>query len=70
MIEGLADLLLAFEAIKQCRIAFHLGMWNFNRDLAAISRVGTAKDRSHAAAGYKTFDSVMIQLVAGMERGH
>jgi hypothetical protein len=45
-------------------------MWNFNRDLAAISRVGTAKDRSHAAAGYKTFDSVMIQLVAGMERGH
>ena len=69
MIQGLADLFLALKAIKQDRIALHLGMRNLDGDLPAVAQIGAAKDGGHAAAGDKALNAVVIELIAGMERG-
>ena len=51
MVELLADLALALEAVEEHRIGFHLRVRNLDRHLAAVAHVGGAKDRGHAAAG-------------------
>ena len=52
---------------KKSGIGFHFGVRNFDGDGAAVSQVGGAENRGHAAAGNQTFDAVMIELLAGME---
>ena len=67
MIERLADLLFALEAIEEDGIAFHFGVGDFDGDGAAGAKVGGAKDGGHAAAGDDAVDAVMIELIAGVD---
>ena len=67
MVELFADLRLALEAVEEHRIGFHFGMRDLDGDLAAGAHVGSAKDGRHPAAGNDSFDSVVIELIAGVQ---
>ena len=70
MVELLADLLLALEAIEENRIAFHFRMRDLDGDGAAVARIGRLIDGGHAAAGDQAFNFVVIEGIAGMEGSH
>ena len=67
VVQLLADFGLALEAIVKHGIGFHLRMRNLDRDLAAVAHIGGAKNGRHAAAGDKSFNAVVVELIAGME---
>ena len=70
MVERLADFGFALEAVVEGGIALDFRVGNLYRDLAAVAQISGAKNGCHAAAGDEAFNSVMIELIAGMERVH
>jgi hypothetical protein len=70
MIELFADVLFAVEAIEQNRVGFHFRVREFDCNRAAVTFVGAAVNRGHAAAGDQALDAVMIEKIAGMEFAH
>ena len=67
MIELLADLLFALEAVEKERIASISGWGILMATDAVVAQVGGAEDGGHAAAGNEAFDAVVVELIAGME---
>ena len=67
MIELFADAGLALEAVEEDGVGFHIGMRNLQRHLAAVARVRGAVDGSHAAAGNRLFNAVVVDLGTGLE---
>ncbi len=68
MVHHLADFFFAAKAVEESGIAFNFGMRNLDGDGAAGIEIGGAEDRRHAAAGSQSFDAVVIELIAGVER--
>jgi hypothetical protein len=67
MIELLADLFFALEAIVEERIGLDFRMGNFDGYRPAVFEVGGPVDGSHPASSHEIFQAVMIELGAGME---
>jgi hypothetical protein len=67
VVERLADGFLTMEAVKENGVHLHFGVRDFYGDLAAVTDVGSAKDRSHAATGDYGFNLVVIELFAGAD---
>jgi hypothetical protein len=55
------------EAVEENRIAFHLGMRDFEGYGAARPHIGGAENRGHAAAGSETVYPVVIELFPGVD---
>ncbi len=70
MVELLADVRFALESVEEERIGLHLGMRDFDGDGAIVAKVGCLKDRGHAAARDELVETVMIELIAGVEFVH
>ena len=66
MVKFAPDRSFALEAIEENGVAFGFGMGNFDRHLFAGKRIGSAKNRSHAAFGDELVQLVMIEPVAGI----
>ena len=67
MIELLANLFFALEAIVEKRIGFHFRMGNFDGYGTPALQVGGAINRGHTAPGDEVFQAVMIELGTGVE---
>ena len=67
MIEFLANLLFTLESIEKKRIAFDFGVRNLESDHVIVAHVTGAVNAGHSAAGHEFFDSVVVELIAGME---
>ena len=67
MVELLADVRLALEAIEEDGVGFHVRVRNLQGDDAVVARIYGAKDRCHAAPRYRRFDAVGIDLRAGFD---
>jgi hypothetical protein len=70
VIQLLANLLLAMEAVEENRVALHLGMRNLDGNRVPGAQIRTAKDGGHAAACSDAFNVVVIESVARMEWSH
>ena len=70
MVEFLADLLLALEALDQNRIRLHLGERNLDGHLSAGIQVGRPVEHRHAAVGDGGIDAVVVERVSGFVGGH
>ncbi len=66
----LADLLLAAEALEQNGVGFHLRMRHLHGHRPAVAQVSGAEKRGHAAAGNLRIQEVVIQGFSNFERGH
>jgi hypothetical protein len=64
VIEAGTYFLFSFEALEEDGIGFHGAVGDFERDLAAVSGVGGAKDGSHSAFSDECFEAVVIELAA------
>ena len=62
MIEHLADLFLAAEAVEKHRVALHFRMRNLDGHRAARARIRAAEYGCHAAVRNQTVDAVMVEL--------
>src|ERR1700722_6200920 len=62
MIEAFADVRFALEAVGENGIGFHVGVGDLQGGYAAVSRIGGAEDRSHAAFRDGRFNAKGIDL--------
>ena len=69
MVELLADLLLAPEALQQNRVGLHLRMRNLHRHLPSVAQIRRAVERGHAAARNLRIQAVVVQRVSGFKLG-
>jgi hypothetical protein len=67
MVQPLPYLLFAFKTVVDSRMAFYLGMREFDRHHSSGGDIGGAEDGGHTAAGNQMFDAVVIESFAGME---
>ena len=70
VVDLLADLLLAAEALEQNRIGFHLRVRHLDGHGPAGAQVRGAEERGHAAAGNLRFQAVVVQGFSDFGRGH
>ena len=70
VVELLANLLLALEALQQNRVGLHLRMGHLQRDQLAAVQVRRPVERRHAAVGNGRLKPVVVQRVSGFERLH
>ena len=66
MVELFADFLLSAKALKEAQVSFNLRMRNFDGYGAARMQIDTTEDRCGVGVRNKTFDGVVIELVANL----
>ncbi len=70
MIETLANLLFALEAIEKDHVAFELHVGDLNRDRGAADEILRLEDRRHPAARDQISQLILIELLANIDLAH
>ena len=70
VVEFLADLLLAAEALEEDGVCFEFGVGDFDGDGAAGEHVSGLVKGGHAAARNRGLEQVMVQRVASFQSCH
>ena len=68
VVQFLADLLLALEALDQDRVGLHLRQRNLDGHLPAVVQVGGPVEHRHAAVGNGGLDAVVVERFSGFKR--
>ena len=67
VVQRLADLLFAIEALEQDRVGFHLRVGHLDGHLLAGLLVGRLVKHRHAGAGNRRVDAVVVKRLSGFK---
>ncbi len=70
VIEKLANLLFALEALEEHRVGFHLRQRHLDRHVMAVVVVERLVQHRHAAGGNLRFDQVVVEHFSGFKVSH